>query len=585
MKRIISLILTAVMLISAASFAFAESKTPFTDVKSGAWYESAVAEVYEKGIMEGKGEGKFAPKASMTRAELVTVLCRLSGDNSAGKGTALTFSDTKKNAWYSDSVAWAVEAGIVAGYEGNTFKPNRPVLRQELAKMFVEFMEYMDLPMEGTPLTDSFRDNLSFKKWASGYIETLRKTGLMGGDTAGNFNPRAEASRAEIATVITRLLPKLERDSVDIFTNGKSDFTIVYDDSNVELTRCMIALVQRLNIDHRSNIKAVRASSAEADYGREIIVGAAREAGRVLGESLGDDDFAIQFAGNDIVLAASDPELYIYVLKVFETEVLAKVKDRNLSIDSSFSFRYSESSLNGKTYEQYLADLMRSGTDIYAREIQHIFTKERYEPLKLDYRLHVPAYYDESKEYPVLLFLHGAGERGNDNSKQITVMINSMFNQDNALLTETIVIAPQCSDELGWWRPDYLKLLLDRVCSEYSVDRDRIYVMGYSMGGFGSFDLITTYTDTFAAAVPMCAGASASDAQILRDFPLYVVHGAKDDTCPVSGSRAIVNALKQLGSKSVIYEELPDFGHNVWGYTANKSEILEWLFEQRKSNR
>ena len=86
MKRIISLILTAVMLISATTFAFAESKTPFADVKSGAWYESAVAEVYAAGIMEGKGEGKFAPKASMTRAELVTVLCRLSGDNSAGKG-------------------------------------------------------------------------------------------------------------------------------------------------------------------------------------------------------------------------------------------------------------------------------------------------------------------------------------------------------------------------------------------------------------------------------------------------------------------------------------------------------------------
>jgi len=109
--------------------------------------------------------------------------------------------------------------------------------------------------------------------------------------------------------------------------------------------------------------------------------------------------------------------------------------------------------------------------------------------------------------------------------------------------------------------------------------------MGYSMGGFGSFDLITSYTDTFAAAVPMCSGASSSDAKILRDFPLYIVHGAKDDTCPVSGSRTIVNALKSLGSTSVIYEELPNHGHNVWGYTANKPEILEWLFSQRRSNR
>ena len=206
MKRIISLILTAVILISATTFAFAESKTPFADVKSGAWYESAVAEVYEKGIMEGKGEGKFAPKASMTRAELVTVLCRLSGNNAEGMGEKLTFTDTKKNAWYADSVAWAVEAGIVAGYEGNTFKPNKAILRQELAKMFVEFMEYMKLPLDGTPLADSFKDSSAFPKWASQYIETLRKTGLMGGDNEGNFKPRN----------VNRTMRKMQRNQITV---------------------------------------------------------------------------------------------------------------------------------------------------------------------------------------------------------------------------------------------------------------------------------------------------------------------------------------------------------------------------------
>lgn len=583
MKKLISLILAAVMLVSATILTHAEN-APFTDVKANAWYAEAVGEVYEAGIMEGKGDGKFAPNASMTRAELVTVLCRLSGDNAEGMGENLTFTDTKKSAWYADSVAWAVESGIVAGYEDNTFKPNKAILRQELAKMFVAFLEYMSLPLEGTALTDSFADSSAFPKWAAEYIETLRKTGLMGGDTAGNFRPKANASRAEIATVITRLLPRIVSDSIVLFENGKTDYTIVYDDSDITLSRYIIDLVKRLRLDMSVGITSVKASSAEADYGREIIIGNVREKGQQLTASLeSEGDFEICFMGDDLVLATNDTSLYPYLLKVLETQVFSGIKDRGLTVDASYSFRYSESSVYGKAYEQYVVDTLKAGGDISQREMQGLFTYEHYEDYGMNYRLYVPAYYDETKDYPVLLFLHGAGESGDDNDIQLNTMMTAMFNQDNALLTESIVIAPQ-SDGYGWI-PSALKGLLDSVCDTYSADLDRIYVMGYSMGGFGSFDMITSYTDTFAAAVPICSGASASDAYKLVDFPLYIVHGAKDNVVPVSASRTIVNALKQLGSTSVIYEELPNYSHNTWGYTANKPEILEWLFEQRLSYR
>ena len=589
MKKLISIILSAITVLCCTFGATAEDTLPFTDVKSSAWYYSSVSTVYAEGIMEGKGEGKFAPKESMTRAELVTVLCRLSADAYEGKGEALTFKDTKKSAWYADFVAWAVECGIVLGYEDNTFRPNAPVLRCELAKMFVGFLEYMNTPMDGVPLVESFTDSASFPKWAADYIDTLRRTGIMGGDTAGNFNPRANASRAEIATVITRLLPMLRGDVTDIFVDGKSVFTFVYDDSDAELARVVVDLVGRLRLDESISIKSVRASAAEADYGREIVIGNARESGRLLGESLETPhDFAIRIEGDDIILGSNDAALYPYMVKVFESEVLSKIKDRNLSVDSSYSFTYSESDIYGKSYEKYLVDSLKGGADISGRELQNLFEYKSYTDklgIHMNYRVYVPAYYDEKCEYPVLLFLHGAGEKGSDNEIQLTVMMNSMFNQDNALLTEAIVIAPQCSYDMGWWEVGSLKRLLDTVCDEYSVDHDRIYVMGYSMGGFGSFDLITSYTDTFAAAVPICSGASASDAYTLENFPLYIVHGAKDNTCPVSGSRTIVNALKNLGSTSVVYEELPNHGHNVWGYTANKPEILEWLFEQDLSAR
>ena len=117
MKNILAVIITVAMLSGSATVlsASAENEFPFTDVKKGAWYESAVETVYTEGIMEGKAEGKFEPNSPMTRAELVTVLCRLSGDDTEGKGEILSFADTKKNAWYADYVAWAAENGIVAG--------------------------------------------------------------------------------------------------------------------------------------------------------------------------------------------------------------------------------------------------------------------------------------------------------------------------------------------------------------------------------------------------------------------------------------------------------------------------------------
>ncbi|MCQ2456503.1 MAG: S-layer homology domain-containing protein, partial [Clostridia bacterium] len=194
----------------------------FSDVKSGAWYYDAVEYVAERGIMMGTTDTEFSPTKSMTRAQLVTVLYRLSGTTETGFSDKLTFKDTKKSAWYAEYVGWAVEKGLVGGYTDNTFKPDRAVTRQEIAKLLVEFFSMMNIDVSHcTPLSDSFSDAGKFQSWSREYIDALRKTGLIAGDGNGNFNPAKSATRAEIATILKRYFETIYDEMY--FIDGKLD--------------------------------------------------------------------------------------------------------------------------------------------------------------------------------------------------------------------------------------------------------------------------------------------------------------------------------------------------------------------------
>ena len=592
------------MLLSSLIAVSADEVLPFKDVKSSAWYYSSVSTVYAEGIMEGKGEGKFAPKASMTRAELVTVLCRLSTDAYEGKGEALTFKDTKKSVWYADFVAWAVECGIVLGYEDNTFRPNAPVLRCELAKMFVGFLEYMNTPMEGVPHVESFADSASFPKWAADYIETLRRTGIMGGDTAGNFNPRANASRAEIATVITRLLPMLRAKApIYVVENAVSNYVFVYDDSVPDIVEAVTDLQYRLKVHLKIKARFVPASKAETSYGHEIVIGNVRHSAKLVYDTLDPTgDFAVTYSGDDIVAVTNDPIFYPYVFAVIEKSIVDKYADGKLRLFENFGMRYKDSDISELNYAEYLAH-----TDsVIWNYMDGLFSRESYKAsdgTELLYRLYVPSDYDSEKTYPVLVFLHGAGERGSDNAAQLSNMITTMIRHDGSPLTDAIVICPQCPESNQWvdtpwangsYSIDTVKRsneltavveLLGVIGGSYSTDADRYYAMGLSMGGFGTWDLIMRSTDIFAAAVPICGGADPEMAEELCNFPIYTVHGTADSIVPISGTREMVEALKDKNSTKLIYEELEGYEHNVWDYVAGKKEILDWLFAQRLSDR
>lgn len=216
----------------------------------------------------------------------------------------------------------------------------------------------------------------------------------------------------------------------------------------------------------------------------------------------------------------------------------------------------------------------------------------------LRYRLLQPEEFEEGQEYPLVLFLHGMGERGADNRAQLEWGVGAFaeesFRQDHP----AIVIAPQAPDNDYWanldWRNEGTGLmenptkplqmvydLIQRLSGEMPVDRGRLYITGLSMGGFGTWDLITRYPDMFAAAMPVCGGGDPSKAHLLKDLPIWTFHGAQDQVVPVDLSRDMINAIREAGGTPG-YTEYPHVDHFSWIPAYNDRFALDWLFAQSK---
>ncbi len=204
----------------------------------------------------------------------------------------------------------------------------------------------------------------------------------------------------------------------------------------------------------------------------------------------------------------------------------------------------------------------------------------------------------EKKIYPMVLFLHGAGERGTDNEKQIIHIKKLFSNPENREKYQAFVIAPQCPEgkrwvEVNWsakshsmpeepsWAMNYTIDLLKDLIENYPVDTTRIYVTGLSMGGYGSWDIISRYPDKFAAAIAICGGGDEKVAQKIKNIPIWAFHGSNDKVVPVSRSRNMVNAIKQAGGNPK-YTEYKGVGHGSWIKAYNEENLLDWLFEQKK---
>ena len=233
------------------------------------------------------------------------------------------------------------------------------------------------------------------------------------------------------------------------------------------------------------------------------------------------------------------------------------------------------------------------------------FSKEVYESStgeKLNYRKLVPNKSQKDKLLPLVLFLHGKGERGDDNQAQLKHGLKLFAADEGMKRFPAIVIAPQCPVDQYWSTTAEQKdttpkmdpqptpsmrlviELLDSMLLNESVDPDRVYVTGLSMGGFGTFDLIARRPTLFAAAVPLCGGGDPSPAKIRRllRMPMWVVHGTEDESISINRSREMVRALETAGA-APRYSELEGFGHNIWDATYGDVELYNWMFSQSKT--
>ncbi len=207
------------------------------------------------------------------------------------------------------------------------------------------------------------------------------------------------------------------------------------------------------------------------------------------------------------------------------------------------------------------------------------FEKEITKTIKIEYLLYLPRQYYESEEpMPLILFLHGRGERGDDLEK-IKKHGPPKILQDKDDFP-FVVVSPQCPDDT-WWSAEVLDALLDEVLAEYRVDEDRVYLTGLSMGGYGAWSFAQASPGRFAAVAPICGGGERRRARLIKDIPIWVFHGAKDNTVPIKESQAMVDALEECGG-NVKFTIYPDAGHDSWTETYNNPELYEWFLRHKR---
>jgi predicted peptidase len=237
------------------------------------------------------------------------------------------------------------------------------------------------------------------------------------------------------------------------------------------------------------------------------------------------------------------------------------------------------------------------------------FEAYRYTPpdssgASLPYRLFTPSPYSPSRVYPLVIYLHGAGQRGDDNQRHILE-----FNDLITLFTSAeiqaehphFILAPQCPRDSQWvnisWSTGSYSLdqvpvsreltavkgLYDHLCSVYAIDTNRVYVAGGSIGGYGCWDIVMRYTRLFAAAIPMCGGGDPSRAADIKNVAFWIWHGSNDPVVPVQASREMYAALRSVSCTELKYNE-PAYGHFVWEAAVAEPGLAGWLFSQTRSS-
>lgn len=220
------------------------------------------------------------------------------------------------------------------------------------------------------------------------------------------------------------------------------------------------------------------------------------------------------------------------------------------------------------------------------------------------YRILFPQNFDATKKYPILFFLHGSGERGNDNQKQLTHGAKLFLKDEVRKQFPAIIVFPQCAENSFWANVEFgtdpqgkrsfnfqkrgkptkamhaLLGMIDNFLDKPFVDHKQVYIGGLSMGAMGTYELLRRKKKLFAAAFAICGGDNVANVQKYKEVPLWIFHGEKDDVVPVVHSTIIADQLKVLGKvpKLTLY---PNANHNSWDTAFADPKLLPWLFSNQ----
>lgn len=217
----------------------------------------------------------------------------------------------------------------------------------------------------------------------------------------------------------------------------------------------------------------------------------------------------------------------------------------------------------------------------------------------LPYRLYRSEKADTTKEaLPLVIFLHGAGERGNDNVAQLTHCVHFFLDDTVTNRYPFLLMVPQCPEGKRWVNTDWslpehqmepeptaemqsVFDLTDSLINSGTVDATRVSICGISMGGFGVWDAVQRQPQRFAAAIAICGGGDPAYAETMKDIPVYIFHGMRDGVVKPSRSTQMYNALKEAGNQKAILVTYPDLGHECWNKAFSTPGIFQWLFDQQ----
>ena len=235
--------------------------------------------------------------------------------------------------------------------------------------------------------------------------------------------------------------------------------------------------------------------------------------------------------------------------------------------------------------------LMGNFSTVAQQELQesqasNIQTEHSFEVKEnLNYLLFLPEGYqtkseNPNKSWPLMIFLHGAGERGSD-LEQVKAW-GPPKRVENEVDFPFVLVSPQCPRG-QFWNTDHLLQLVQATIETHNVDPDRVYLTGLSMGGYGSWALAAEAPELFSAVAPICGGGDPRTADQLKDLPIWVFHGDDDGVVPLSESKKMVDAVKEVGGENIKFTIYEGVGHDSWIQAYDDDALYQWLLEQKRA--